>query len=197
MNRLTCLLAILIVSACAAFANIAPPKSPQKKTNAKSIDTTLSIQFNNAATEPKLLIPKSYVKQLRAELEQLDDGSDNTAAVTGEGLSRTQTVVSGMFLSLALVFGGIWFVRSGKGSTKTAKALVALATVSAIASTATFVYANAGPPPDASTINPKMFSAGVQSWGYGYGKVKLELQTDSAVTEVVLIVPAPRAKASE
>ena len=191
MKRVLTLTMVVMLGSMFAFANITPPKTPEKKTPSKSIDTTLTIRLRSDAKEAKLIIPKSFVKQLRAELEQMDDGSDNTAAVTNHDFSRTQTIVSGMFLSLALVFGGIWFVRSGKATTKTTKTLVVVAAVSAFLSAATFVYANAGPPPEARSITGKMFSQAVHYYNFGSGAIKLETKADSDYNSVELIVPDP------
>ena len=68
--------------------------------------------------EAKLIIPKSQLKQLRAELEQLDNEQDpNASAKTG--FSRTQTIIGGLFMSLAILFGGVWLTRTKKLDTKT------------------------------------------------------------------------------
>jgi hypothetical protein len=153
----------------------------------------MSIRLDRDATEARLLIPRSQLKQLKAELEQMDDESDNTAAVTHD-FSRTQTIVSGMFLSLAFVFGGIWFVRSGKASTATGKTLIILTVLAGVSSAATLVYANAGPPAEARSITSKMFSQSVHIYRYGYGRIKMEMTPDSQGEGVVLIVPDPPAE---
>jgi hypothetical protein len=97
-----------------------------------------------------------------------------------------------MFLSLALVFGGIWIVRSGKTSTRTGKAVVIAAIFAAIGSAATFVYANAGPPAEARSITGKMFSQSMHIYNFGYGRIKLETSPDSEGEGVILIVPNPK-----
>src|ERR1043166_8015873 len=94
------------------------PKPTPKPKAQKTIDTTLDIRLEEDAKEAQLLIPRSQIKQLRAQLEQLDNGTDSTAAITTSDLSGAQTVMSGLFISLALVFGGIWLMRSGKGASK-------------------------------------------------------------------------------
>ena len=169
---LSCLIVSVAASVC--FANIANPDLPGKK---KAIDTSLSIRIEKDATEARLIIPRSQIKQLRAELEQLDDGRDNTAAITG-----TQTIVSGGLLSLALVFGGMFFVRRGHS-----KPVVASAVILACGSIVTLVYGNAGPPPEARTINGKMFSQAVHMYKGGGGKIKLEVS--DSVRSPELIVP--------
>ena len=119
MNRLICLTTIFFLASVAAFADIARPQPNKDPKPVKSLDATMTIRLDRNAKAARLLIPKSQIKQLRAELEQMDGDSDNTAAVTTPGnFTRTQTIVSGTFLSLALVFGGMLFVRTGIASGK-------------------------------------------------------------------------------
>lgn len=193
MKRTICLSLLLMLAASAAFADIARPDRPPSRTPkpARQIDASMSIRLDRDAKEARLIIPRSQLKQLRAELESLDDGRDDTAALTSPGsFSRTQTIVSGMFLSLAVVFGGMWFVRSGKSATKTGKIMMALAVTLGIASAATFVYANAGPPMEARSITGKMFSQAMHIYGFGWGRVKLEMSADG--DQIELIVPNPK-----
>lgn len=189
MKRILCMTTVALLVSVTAFADIPrpePAKTP-KSNSSKSIETSMKIRLDREAKEARLIIPKSQIKQLRAELEKMDDDdSDNTAAVTS--FSRTQTIVSGSFLSLALFFGGMWFVRSGKAATKSGKGLVILAVVTGIVSAATLVYANAGPPQEARTINGKMFTQAVHMYGTGWGVVKLETRDQK---QIELIVPNP------
>ncbi|CAN5514405.1 hypothetical protein BH10ACI2_BH10ACI2_15640 [soil metagenome] len=191
MKRLLCLTAFILLVSAATFADIPrpdPTKTPKPKSS-KSIETSMEIKLDSTAKEARLIIPRSQIRELRAQLDQMDDDSDNTAAVTTPGVTRTQTIVSGTFLSLAIVFGGMWFVRSGKGGTKTGKNLVVLAAVASLASAATFVYANAGPPSEARSITGKMFTPAVHMYGFGWGTVKLEVGDQK---QVQLIVPNPK-----
>ena len=177
------ILCCLIVSAAASvsLANIANPDLPGKK---KTIDTSLSIRIEKDATEARLIIPRAQIKQLRAELEQLDGGTDNTAAIT-----KTQTIVSGGLLSLALVFGGMLFVRRGHS-----KSVIATAVILACGSIGTLVYGNAGPPPEARSINGKMFSQAVHIYKGGGGKIKLEV-SDSVRTPELIVPDTPKTPA--
>lgn len=194
MKRTACMTAIILLVSTAAFADIARPESTKSPKPKKQIETTLSIRLDRNAKEAKLIIPKSQIKQLRAELEQLDDDSGNTASVSDPGIfTRTRTIVSGMFLSLALVFGGVWFVRSGKAATKSGKVAVLAFVAFGIASPATFIYANAGPPAEARRITGKMFSQAVHIYNYGSGKIKLEA-ADSDHIELIVPDPAPDSK---
>ena len=192
MKRIICLTTLVFLSSMVVFADIAQPKPEKAQKQKASIETGMSIKLDPDAKEARLIIPKSQIKQLRAELEKLDDGSDNTAAITMPGsFSRTQTIVSGTFLSLALVFGGMWFVRSSKAGTKTGKSLVILAVVTGIVSAATLVYANAGPPSEARSITGRMFTEAVHMYRSGWGIVKLEAGDQE---QIQLIVPDPQDK---
>jgi hypothetical protein len=192
MKKLGFILTMVLAVSIPAFADIArPDKSPSRVPKPKEtpgISTFMEIRLDKEAKEARLLIPRSQIKQLRAELEQLDTEPDNTAAVTSSGsFSRTQTIVSGIFLSLAFVFGGIWFVRSGKTATKASKGMIVLAAVAGIASAATLVYANVGPPPEARSITSKLFDQKIFfPYRFASGKIKVEV-TDGE--NVRLIVP--------
>jgi hypothetical protein len=186
-------LATLMLST-AVFADLAKPSTSKAR---PAIDASLVIRLDANAKEARLIIPRSQINQLRAELESMDDGSDNIAAGTsGSGISRAQTIVSGLFLSLAFVIGGVWFVRSGRASTKAAKGVVAAIVICFVATAATFVFANAGPPTEARSITGKMFTPAVHMYGFGSGKIKLEVG-DENHNNVQLIVPnAPKTTAT-
>lgn len=192
MKRILCLATLVLLSSIAAQADIArPDSSPNRVKKPKSVETTMSIRLDRNATEATLRIPKSQIKQLRAELEQIDNDDDSAADVaSGSSISRTQTIVSGMFLSLALVFGGMWFVRSGKAAARPGKALVIFAVIAGVGSAVTFVYANAGPPAEARSITGKMFSQAVHTYKYGSGKIRIETKDENNGVE--LIVPDPQ-----
>ncbi len=197
MKRITLMLAVLFIASLGAYADIAPPKPAKTPKPKPGVSSTLFIKLDRNATEAVLRIPKSQVKQLRAELEQIDDGEDNTASVetpAESSISRTQTIVSGMFLSLALVFGGIWFARSGKASGAKGKTLVALTVVTAAAS---FVYANIGPPPEARSITSSLFTRSVHMYKQASGKIKVETTTDPNRSVIELIVPDPKSDGPE
>jgi hypothetical protein len=190
MKKLFSSIALIAIFALAAFADVRLPdeKPTPKQKQAKAIDTRLHISLDPNAKEARLRIPKSQVKQLRAELEQLD-GAD-TEATASVSFSRTQTVVSGLFLSLAFVFGGVWFVRSrgnGKGETKTNKTLVVGAGLFLTGAMTTIVFANVGPPPETRNITGKLFSNSVHAYKQASGRIKLEISDESS--EIELIVP--------
>jgi len=191
MKKLLSIATVALLLSTVAFADIAKPGKSPVSNGKPSIETTLDIRLDSEAKEARLIIPRSQIRQLRAELGSLDDGSDNmAAAVATSGSSRIQTIMSGLFLSLAFVFGGIWFVRSGRAASKAGKGAVAIVVISFVATTATFVFANAGPPSEARSITGKMFAPAVHMYGFGWGKVKLEVSDDDK-SSVRLIVPNP------
>ncbi len=171
--------ALMILFAPAALADVPRPDKPKKP--AKSIDTSLWIRIDRDAKEARLIIPRDQVMQLRAQLDQID-GSENSAVAAS--FSRTQTIVSGTLLSLAFVFGGMWFARSGH---RHSKAVIATAVALTCGSIATLVYGNAGPPPEARSITGKMFTQSVHMYKQGSGAIKLEVSDEARNPE--LIVP--------
>lgn len=187
MRRTVLFCALVISLASAVLADIPRPDKPKKP--AKSIDTSLSIRIDRDAKEARLIIPRDQVMQLRAALDQIDGG--NTTAVAAS-FSSTQTIVSGTLLSLAFVFGGMWFVRSGH---RYSKAAIATAVVLTCGSIATLVYGNAGPPSEARSITGKMFTQSVHMYKAGWGAIKLEVSDDARNPE--LIVPDTPKTATE
>ena len=177
------------VLAVAAIADVPRPQnSPKAAKKNPSIETHLSIRLDRQATEATLILSKDQLKQLRAELDGLESGAGDKSA--GAGISQVQTIVSGLFISLAMVFAGVWFVRSGKLSTNSGKAAAASFVLLSGGALATMVYANAGPPAEARSITGKMFSQALHVYKFGGGAIKLEISADAS--NPVLIVPDPQ-----
>lgn len=187
MRRIFSLLALAAIFSVAAFADVRLPDTPKPTPAAKqnkTIDTDFRISIRKDAKEARLLIPKSQLKQLRAELEQLDEDSNNTAFLS---FSRTQTIVSGLFLSLAMIFGGVWFARSRKTDLKANKTLVIGASLFLCGAFAAVAFANVGPPNEARSITGKIFTPAVHMYKQAWGKIKVE--TTDETDDIVLIVP--------
>jgi hypothetical protein len=191
MKRTVFAFALAAALATVALADIPKPQKPPKPK--ASIDSLLHISLKSDAKEARLIIPKSQLAQLRAQLDQIGGAEDTAAAaITEPGAGgRVPTIVGGLFLSLAIVFGGIWFARSGKLSLRTNSAIVVLIIFTAIGSAATFVYGNAGPPPEARSITGRMFTQAVHMYGFGSGQIKLET-SDDPDQPLELIVPDPK-----
>lgn len=178
---------LLLLFTTTALADIArPDRSPKPPKKPAAVDTYLSIKLDRDAKEARLIVPRSQLQALRAELDAIDNGTE-TAAITSGGISKLQTVLSGLFISLAIVFAGIWFARSGRLSTKTA---AAGSIVLAFAGLAAIAYGNAGPPAEARSITGKMFAPAMHIYKFGGGMIKLEVSDDE--DQVQLIVPDPQ-----
>ena len=187
MKRLLSVAAVAAFAASIVLADVPRPDKPKNPANRTSVDTTLSIQLDREAKDAKLIIPRSQLKQLRAELEQLD--GDNNSAVSMASTS-IPTIAAGTLLSVAFLFAGLWFAKSGRSSTQAGKAAAAAALLFAGGALTTLIYGNAGPPPEARSITGKMFSQAVHIYGFGSGRIKLEVSDD--VTNPKLIVPNPK-----
>src|SRR5262245_27562468 len=115
MRKLVLAATAMMLFSLTAFADIARPNVPKPDAKTKkSVETTLIISLRDT-NEAKLVIPRSQLDQLRAQLNELDGGGINSAAAiktSPDRFTSLQTIVSGAFLSLAIAFGGIWFVRS-------------------------------------------------------------------------------------
>lgn len=190
MNKFLIMIALIVFAGLAVNADIPPPnggKSNRVKKPA-AVDTTLDISLDANAKEARLIIPASQLKQLRAELEELDNGGDDTAALGASSFTKIQTIVAGTLMSLGFVFGGLWISRNRK-IILTSRAVGIMAIASILGAGATLLYANAGPPAEARSITGKMFSQSLHIYGFGYGKVKLETGSGDRVR---LIVPNPK-----
>ncbi|HVE55269.1 MAG TPA: hypothetical protein VNB22_00470 [Pyrinomonadaceae bacterium] len=187
MKRIFSLCLLVTMFSIAAFADVRLPDTP-KPTPApkekKAIDTYLSIRISQDAKEARLLIPKDQIKQLRAQLDELDGSSNNAALIS---FSRTQTIVGGLFLSLAMVFGGVWLTRSRKSGLKPNKTAVASVVIFLGGAFAAIAYANVGPPPEARSITGRIFTPAVHQYKQASGNIKLETTDDTY--GVQLIVP--------
>jgi len=191
MLKRTILTLSILAFASTAFADIPrPDRTPNRVKKPVEIETHLSIVLDRDAKEARLIIPRSQLKALRAELDGIDGGSDEaTAALATSGISRLQMIVSGVFLSLAVVFAGIWFTRNGRMSAKAGRSAAAGMAIFAVGALATIVYGNAGPPSEARSITGKMFSPALHVYKFGGGKIKLEVSETE--TQPKLIVPDP------
>lgn len=174
MRYVALLIVSVFVMTVSVFADEAPPKATPKP---RSVQISMTVMMNGEAKEARLLIPKSYLRSLRAEL-------DDPSAADEHAALRSRTVVGGVLMSIAFVFGGVWFFRNGN-----VKAVAAgLALIALGAAGASMVFGNAGPPPQGRSITGKLFDPEVRRTGFAYGKVRLEA---SDAENVQLIVPNP------
>ena len=193
MLKLTIVILSILAFAASAFADIPrPDTTPNRAKKPAAVDTHLSIVLDRDAEEARLIIPRSQIKALRADLEGMDS-DETTAAISASGTSRLQMVVSGVFLSLAVTLAGVWFTRNRKMSAAAGKSAAAGMFIFAIGALATIVYGNAGPPPDARKITGKMFAPAMHVYKGGGGKIKLEVSDTDTVPKLIVPDPAPAA----
>lgn len=177
---------MLLATTALAFADIANPDNRNRNQSNSDLKTQMQIATDDKAKEAKLIIPRSIFQQMRA---QADGNNSQTTATTSRFFNMTgaQTAMSGIFLSLAFAFGGVWLVRSRKGVERTARAValsVAILLIGGIA--AGVAYANAGPPPVARSLTSKILIQELQWWG-AYGEVKVEIVEEG--NEIRLVLP--------
>ncbi|HEV7843369.1 MAG TPA: hypothetical protein VGO69_06710 [Pyrinomonadaceae bacterium] len=177
---------VLLATTTLAFADIANPDNRNRSSNS-DLKIQMQIATDDKAKEAKLVIPRAIWQQMRAQLDGNNSPSAATSAARFFNMTGAQTVMSGIFLSLAFAFGGVWLVRSRKGAERTARAValcVALLLVGGV--TAGVAYANAGPPPVARSLTSKILIPELQWWG-AYGEVKIEIVEEG--NEIKLILP--------
>jgi hypothetical protein len=194
--RLCCLALALFAFSLPAFADIAPPPptpTPQKARRTTPLPAArMLIEARTDATEARLQIPSNMLRQLRAEMER-DAASGAAAATTpADWLRPTQTIVAGLFLSLALAFAGIFVARTrtrARGARQAAA--VALVVFAATGALAFRTLANARPP------EPRILDAGSLKLATTpdaqlNGVIRVEVVDDPNVFK--LIVPAATVK---
>jgi hypothetical protein len=189
MTRLIISITLLLVAVTAAFADIArptdtPKPKPEKMWNGQMRIDTRSTNVGVAT----LTISKDKLKQLRAALDDADTDDSNSAAVSG-GLSRTQTIVAGLLLSLGLVIGGSVAFKKNSRSTRIAAsiAIVSLGALGAVA-----VFANV-PPPRLTSLTSSIFDKNTKTYGYAEGQVVIKVVNNNpryGSPDVLLEVPA-------
>src|SRR5262245_7121469 len=197
--RCATLVAFLLGTVSLALADVDVPKSinPKKKPVGA---TTMRIATDEDVSQARLVIPRSLLQQLKAEVDGEDTeqiaetGSISTPFTT---LGNTQTMVAGLFMSLAILFGGAWVLRSRRQTGKLSRVqagvavlLVAGAIASIAASMTYSIYANAGPPPIARSLTSRILTRELQWWG-AYGQVKIVVvnSKDDYRDEIRLILP--------
>jgi hypothetical protein len=145
----------------------------------------MMIDPNTKSGEARLLIPREVLQQMRAGL---DGEGSRSSALAFFSAGGAQTVVAGLFLSLALAFGGLWLVRA-RGQRRLGPAALCLAALALCGVAATAAYANAGPPPVARSLTSRILIQDAQWYGV-YGQVKVEVVDEGNQIRLVL----PRVK---
>jgi hypothetical protein len=185
MKKILSLVFVLVLSSM-VFADVRLPDTPKPTPTPKGKQIYMRIQVDSAVSEPTLTISKGSLKKLKAVLDEVDlDANDNVAQIETEqatpSVSKTQSVMAGVFLSLAFVFGGIWFVRS---KSKVALGIIGIAI---LGTAATITYANVRPP-QLFKFNSSIFSSEMGGYGYAQDKVRIKIIEQSG-NDMTLSIP--------
>jgi hypothetical protein len=182
---------VLIATAGLAFADIPNPETV-KADKKSEIKTRMHISTDDKVKEARLLIPRSIWGQMRAGLDG-QDAQTASAATRLFNMTGARTIISGIFLSLAFAFGGVWLMRARlKDAPKISRATaLALAVLFLCGMTATIAYSNAGPPPEGRSFTSKMLTRELQWWGV-YGEVKVEIVDEG--DEIRMVIPRVKDK---
>jgi hypothetical protein len=180
------LAALLLATAVSAFADVrVPDKDKNKSPKVQPFTAQMMIDPNTKSSEARLLIPREVLQQMRAGL----DGEDaRGSALAFFNTGGAQTVMAGLFLSLALAFGGVWLVRT-RGRRRLGTAALCVAAMALCGAAATAVYANAGPPAVARSLTSKILIQDAKWYGV-YGQVKVEVTDDD--DQIRLVLPRPK-----
>ena len=136
-----CVLGFLLALALPAYGDIARPKpSPEKPKIA--LHTSLTVVPDAKASEARLQISESSLRELRAALDNIPP---NESLAQRIARSSTRTILAGVFMFLSLSFAGVWMARSGQMRSR--KVVGAFLMGTALIGTAVIITrANAGPP---------------------------------------------------
>jgi hypothetical protein len=131
----------LLASAVLAFGDI--PRQKPSPAEARTIFYSgLTIVSDPKAYEARLQISEATLKRLQAAAANSNAGNTLTDRLMH---SSTRTMMAGLFMFLAVSFGGVWLARSSQRRNRKAIAAV-LFVAFALGVGAVIVRANAGPP---------------------------------------------------
>jgi hypothetical protein len=169
------------------FADIAAPEPKPTRTpqTSKRVlpPARMVIESRKDATEARLQIPQSVLRELRAEID--GDAASDTAASTAS-LRQTQTIIAGVFLSLSLTFAGVFIARSRSRMTK--QIATGALVVFAVAGALTFKALANARPPEPRFVNAGSLPRATTPDEELNGVVRMEIVPDGR--EIKLIVPA-------
>ena len=184
MKKFSGLFILIILFSINLFADVKAPVTPKPVVVPKEItkDGEMVIMLTNRVDKPVLVIKKEMFEKLRAAFE----GKTSSSILENSDINRTQTIVSGLFLSLAFVFGGVWLARNRGKVSKSAAAVVIFAV---LGMTATFVTANVRPPKNYG-LSSSIFSGELtRTNAYAEGKVKIIIGEGISDNDIELLFP--------
>ncbi|HQU82887.1 MAG TPA: hypothetical protein PKY59_07170 [Pyrinomonadaceae bacterium] len=187
MKKIIGLMILTALFAVAAFADIRLPDEPKRTPTPAATpqmgekEAQMIIQISNEVTEPTLVISKNLIGQMPA------------AESAKLGIGSTQTIVGGLFLSLAFVFGGVLLAR-GKGNMP--KAAIGIFAVAILGFAGSVVSANIAPPRNVP-LNKNLFSKEMQGYAMSRGMVKFKVVDNSYGSDIRLLIPPDAPKPSK
>jgi hypothetical protein len=186
MKKLAGIFILLLLAATAAFADVKPPL-PKPSPSAAPVSPEqigISVSVSRWEKEGTLVLTKAGVEKINAAAKAKGMNITTVAGETAPGFP-TQTIIGGMFLSLAFVFGGVWLARSKGQVSKPALGAVLLAVVGM---GTTLVIGNV-PPPKRVALTSSIFNEGVMRNYVAAGKVKIMIVNYENTEDVMLIIP--------
>ncbi|MBD0372052.1 MAG: hypothetical protein ICV60_14520 [Pyrinomonadaceae bacterium] len=187
--RRSALAALMLLSTTTlAFADIPSPESRNRNASKTDLKTIMRIDTDDKVKEAKLVIPRSIWQQMQAQLGGSSNPQTTAATARFFNMSSAQTIMSGIFLSLAFTTGGLWLMRSRRRAERIPARAVALTLALLLTGvvTAGVAYANAGPPPVARSLTSKILIPELQWWGAG-GEVTVEIVEEG--NHIKLVIP--------
>jgi hypothetical protein len=142
-------------------------------------EATMTISVSRWDNEATLVITKPMIEKINAAAKAQ---RGETGAI-GNSIS-TQTLVGGIFLSLAFVFGGVWLARS-KG--QISKPAIGILLLSVVGVGTTLVIGNVPPPkrvPLASAVDGDKLGNFIAA-----GKVKIKIVDWETRDDISLVLP--------
>ena len=145
MNRIlisTVAIGALLTSFAFAFGDVPRPKPTKPIEPIRTVNSSLTITSDSKAYDARLQIPAETLKEIN---EALQRGDDSGSLVQSIKHSSSRTMMAGLFMFLAVSFGGLWLARSNQR--RNVKAVAAVLVIAFVFGFATvIVRANAGPP---------------------------------------------------
>jgi hypothetical protein len=184
MKRFGVILVFIVSIAATSFADIKPPvKSAPTATPVDATQVGVSISVSKWEKDGTLVITKSGLEKLNAAARAQWGGTGIAEAEISPRFS-TQTLVGGLFLSLAFVFGGVWLARSKGQVSKPALGVMVLAIVGV---GATLVTGNVAPPKRIA-LDSGIIDADKMRNSVAAGKMKLLLVDRESNEDVMLVL---------
>lgn len=178
--------AVVLMFAMAAFADIRPmpmptPQPAPSVAPANTTEAQVTISASRWNEEGTLVITRAMLDKLNAAAQ-----TDKPAAPASA--FANQTIVGGIFLSLALVFGGVWLARS-KGPISTPA--IGIVVLAILGMGSTIAIGNIAPPQrvplDSGILDKKLLGRYIAS-----GTLKVKIVDYKSRDEIMLALPAKK-----